>query len=424
VIGKIRKSKADRLALPIFLWDVASDMRDTDFAAGSIIAVAFLRCPMTLRSRVARATLVILSICLFGVWAVADQNPQSLPSGPAASSATVPATEPEKAPAAMPTVPMTTAPMTKETRFNVIRSLNAELAYVRTAFPMGEKGLRLKDGVISPSGEALQSMLAAFGPSVKPGDQVRISSVVIHDKSIVFEINGGPRKKTKWYQRISIAGAGGEVPVAPSDQDANARGSYVELQFDHRVPDLSPAELKTLLRPVFDFDAKSAIESYLETVPPKVKEAIQKHEVLVGMNREMVTYSKGRAEKKIREKDGDIEYEEWIYGEPPKDVEFVRLVGDEVVQMKTMKIDGEKIIRTKKEVDIGPSKESVAAAARPSEKPSDAPTHRPTLKRPGEDEAGPDAIPGQSPCQSTTRPRSSPPGGSPSPDPPNFQPGT
>ena len=313
-----------------------------------------------------------------------------------------------------PPRPLPTAPMTKETRMTVIRTLNAELVYIRTPFPMGEKGLRLRGGVVSPSGEALQSMLAMFGPSVKPGDQARISNVLIRDKSIIFEINGGPRKKTKWYQRITVSGSGGEVPVAPSDQDANARGSYVELQFDRRVPDLSPAELKTLLRPVFDFDAKSAIESYLETVPPKVKEAIQKHQVLVGMNREMVTYAKGRAEKKIREKDGETEYEEWIYGEPPKDVEFVRLVGDEVVQMKIMKIDGERILRTQKEVDLGAPQAAVVEA----EKTPTGPTHRPTLKRPGEEEIDP-ATDGS---QSNTRPRT-PPGAPPPSGPPNFRPG-
>src|SRR5882762_6607450 len=350
----------------------------------SIIQAAhFLRCPMTPRFPAACSVLLFV-LSLPATFSFADTPPRGLP----------------------------TAPMTKETRMTVIRALNAELVYIRTPFPMGEKGLRLRGGVVSPSGEALQSMLAMFGPSVKPGDQARISNVLIRDKSIIFEINGGPRKKTKWYQRITVSGSGGEVPVAPSDQDANARGSYVELQFDHRVPDLSPAELKTLLRPVFDFDAKSAIESYLETVPPKVKEAIQKHQVLVGMNREMVTYAKGRAEKKIREKDGETEYEEWIYGEPPKDVEFVRLVGDEVVQMKIMKIDGERILRTQKEVDLGAPQAAVVEA----EKAPIGPTHRPTLKRPGEEEIDP-ATDGS---QSNTRPRT-PPGAPPPSGPPNFR---
>ena len=84
----------------------------------------------------------------------------------------------------------------------VIRTLNAELVYVRTPFPMGEKGLHLRNGVLTPNGPEMQALISMFGPSVKPGDQARISALVIKDKSIIFEINGGPRKKTKWYQRI------------------------------------------------------------------------------------------------------------------------------------------------------------------------------------------------------------------------------
>ncbi len=83
-----------------------------------------------------------------------------------------------------------------------------------------------------------------------------------------------------------------------------------------------------------------------------MKEAIKDHHVLVGMNREMVIYAKGRPEKKIREKDGDTEYEDWIYGEPPQDVDFIRVVGDEVVRVETMKVDGEKVVRTEKEIDL------------------------------------------------------------------------
>jgi hypothetical protein len=130
---------------------------------------------------------------------------------------------------------------------------------------------------------------------------------------------------------------------------------------------------------VFDFDSKSPIEAYLETVPPKVKDAIKNHEVLVGMNREMVIYSKGRPPRKIRENDGHGEYEDWIYGTPPEDVDFVRFVGDEVVRLEIMKVNGEKIVRTEKEVDLnGPQ---VASAAEKENKP----TKAPTLRRPGEE---------------------------------------
>jgi len=252
-----------------------------------------------------------------------------------------------------------------------------------------------------PGGQELQALIATWGPSVKPGDQARISAIDIKGDRIRFEINGGPVKKEKWYQHIQVGGAGGTAPIAPSDSNANPRGSYVDLVFDHYVPDLNPQQLKQLLHPVFDFDAKSALDAYLEVVPPKARDAIKNHQVLVGMNREMVMFAKGRPPNKVREKDGETEYEDWIYGEPPHDVDFVRFVGDEVVRVETMKVDGEKIVRTTKEIDLAPQP-SVAKASQ-SEKPPNAPS----LRRPGEE------LPNDSP-------RSLP--GSPPPPPPQTDP--
>ncbi len=261
---------------------------------------------------------------------------------------------------------------------DLIHGFTDELMFIRTPFPMGKKGLTLKDGVISPSGEELQQLMALWGPAVKPGDEARITSVVIKDDRVRFEINGGPIKKQKWYEHIQVGGGAGTMPVGSSDQNANPRGTYVDLVFDHYVPDLTPEKFKNLLRPVLDFDAKSAAEAYLDTVPPKVKEAIENHQVLVGMNREMLIYSKGRPPRKIREKDGEIEYEEWIYGEPPQDVDFVRMVGDEVVRVETMKVDGSKVLRTAKEVNLEPQP-SVAKATDQAR-----PANAPSLRRPGE----------------------------------------
>jgi len=297
--------------------------------------------------------------------------------------------------------------MTKDTRMNLVRAFNAELVYVRTPFPMGNKGLHLADGVITPNGDTLASLMATYGPAAKPGDLARISNIIIKDRSIHFEINGGPVKKKKWYQRVEVGGMGGTTPVAPSDSNANPRGSFVDLEFQKYVPELSPQQLKDLLRPVFDFNSKSPLEAYLDTVPPKVKDAIKAHQVLVGMNREMVTYSKGRPPKKDREKDGDVEYEEWIYGDPPKDVDFVRFVGDEVIRVETMKVDGQKSVRTEKEVEIAPGP-AVATKAEEEARPANAPT----LRRPGED------VPDASSQKGADRPSKNPPA---APDPPPGQ---
>lgn len=273
--------------------------------------------------------------------------------------------------------------MTKETRQEIIRTFNAELCYVRTNFPMGKTGLKLRNGVLTPHGDDIQRLMALWGPAAKPGDQARITDVVIKGDYIHFEFNGGPVKKQKWYQRIQIQGAGGSTPIAPSDSNANARGSFVDVYFEKYVPDMTGPELKQVLRPVFDFDAKSARDAYLETVSPKIKEAILNHRVLVGMNHDMVIYAKGRPPKKLREHADDVEYEEWIYGEPPHDVDFVRFVGEEVARVETMKVDGQKEIRTEREVEL--------PTAVATDKPQEKPVNAPTLRRPGEDM--PDARP-------------------------------
>jgi hypothetical protein len=272
------------------------------------------------------------------------------------------------------------AHISKQTRMDLIRAFNAELVYIRSPFPMGKTGLTLRqDGQVTPNGEELQRMLSMWGPAAKPGDQARISQILVKNDRIHFEINGGPVKKEKWYQHIQFGGGGGMTTVGPSDANANPRGSYVDLVFNGYVPELEPQQLKDLLRPVFDFNAKSAVEAYLDTLPPKLRDAIKSHQVLVGMNRDMVIASKGRPGKKVREKDGETEYEEWIYGDPPQDVDFVRLSGDEVVRLEIMKVNGEKIIRSDKEVDL--EQPTVAKGSEPPVRPPNAPS----LRRPGEE---------------------------------------
>lgn len=307
-----------------------------------------------------------------------------------------------------------TPKMDEVTRMQLIRAMNAEIVYIRRAFPMGYKGLVIKDGKVTPNENEVRDMIALYGPAVKPGDQARITQIQFKgDNKIIFEINGGPKKKTKWYDRISVGTGNADTPINPNqDQNLNARGSAVTLEFDKYVPQIGPDELKQMLSPVFNFDAKSAVEAYLDTVPPKVKEAIKNKQVLVGMNRDMVVYALGRPPQKHREEN----WEEWIYGKPPDPVNFVRFVGDEVVRVETMKVDGEKLVKTEKEVDLKPT----VAQAQPAQATGDAtaqPTgqqqgsdaagmKRPTLKRPGEatspDTAG---TPGKLPMPGDTQGR-------------------
>ncbi len=276
-------------------------------------------------------------------------------------------------------------PISEQHRMELVRTFNSDLVYIRTQFPMGKTGLTIKNGKMSPDGENLGRLLALWGPAVKPGDRAMITQFALKNDRIHLEINGGPVKKTKWYQHVSVGvgGMGATPGGAPADSINNPRGSYVDLVFDHHIPDLTVEQVKQMLWPVFDFDSKSPLDAYLESVPPKVKEAIKNHQVLVGMNREMVIYAKGRPEKKIREKDGETDYEDWIYGDPPHDVDFVRVVGDEVIRVESMKVGGEKVVRTEKEVELGGP--TVATAAQKENRP----TKAPTLRRPGEEAPAP-----------------------------------
>ncbi len=301
-----------------------------------------------------------------------SQNPPSN-----ATSNSAPASHPVS-----PPIPANAPHMSKDTRYNIIRDFETQMVYARATFPMGSKGLILKDGVTIPNGEQLQQALALYGPAIKPGDPVHLSFVQIKNDHIRFEINGGPVRRKKWYQRVQVYGTAG-TPVNPDSDDPiqNPHGSYLDLGFDKYVPEMTAQQLRDLLYPVLDFTAHNKEEAYLDTVPPKVKEAIKNHYVLVGMNTEMVIHAMGKPPTKDREKDSSgADYEEWIYGKPPQDVNFVRIVGDEVVRVETMKVGGQKIIRTAKEVDLSPPEKTAEA-----KKPEDRPANAPSLRRPGED---------------------------------------
>src|SRR5256885_16874603 len=77
---------------------------------------------------------------------------------------------------------------------------------------------------------------------------------------------------------------------------------------------------------------------------------------------------------------GKPKYEDWVAGAPPQDVDFVRFVGDEVVRVETMKVDGEKLVRTEKEVNI-----ERPTVAKTSSEPAVRPPGAPSLRRPGEE---------------------------------------
>ncbi len=280
------------------------------------------------------------------------------------------------------------------TKMHLIQLMDAEFGHVRKYIPLGDKALVIDpQGRVTPADANLFQQIQARGAAAKVGDKVQITNVAFHEKSIYFELNGGPKKKTKWYQHISVGVGGSGGGITPiNGEEAQATGAAFTLQFSKHVPEMTVADLKKLLSPVIDFSEKSAVEVYSETLPPKIRDAIKKHEILVGMNRDMVIMAKDRPEQKVREKDDKgKEYEDWIYGKVPQDVVFVRLVGDEVTMVKISKVAGQIVVKTEKEVDVKDGVASLAAlkagasreeATHPEE--TQQPARKPTLRREGE----------------------------------------
>jgi hypothetical protein len=337
-----------------------------------------------------------------------QNSPSASPDQPSAPAANTQSSHSQTP--ALP-IPADAPRMSKQTRLEIIRDFETQILYARSTFPMGVKGLKLKNGVTSPNGPELQQAIALWGPAIKPGDPAHISYVQIKDDHIHFDLNGGPVHRKKWYEHVQISGANGTpVQMSPNQSQPNPHGTYLDVYFDKYVPEMTARQLRDLLYPVLDFNARNKEEAYLDTVPPKVKEAIQAHHVLVGMNTEMVLHARGKAPKKVRERDGESEYEEWIYGEPPQDVDFVRIVSDQVVRVETMKVGGQKIVRTEKEVILQrPDKDTEA-------KQEDRPANAPSLRRPGEDsENAPKPADGASPNPPVAPPDFPQPSGNPGP---------
>jgi hypothetical protein len=219
----------------------------------------------------------------------------------------------------------------RDTHIRLIRGLLREVAVSKVALPRGNKGVRVDSQGKLDKPDA-DSELSAHGMAIKPGMPVEITKLIFKSGDIVFEINGGGKKGTKWYQHIEIGVGGATAPIAQAPP-VLAYGSSITLVFHGKVPNLSVDQVKQALGNVLDFSRHSPTVLYSPEVPPKIKEAIKNHQVIVGMDRDSVLSSKGPPDRKVREVRDGAEQEDWIYGSPPH-VLFVTFDGDSVVGVR------------------------------------------------------------------------------------------
>jgi hypothetical protein len=248
-------------------------------------------------------------------------------------------------------IPLSQSELGSRTRQELLRFLQSEQGFAMRPIPRGHKGLTLEaNGKMEPAGEGYLSMVTANGLSAKPGDRLVLTDVKIERSRIVFQLNGGPDAKHRFLRHIQIGTGSMTNPVVQGDAQAPT-GARLTLTFRNHVPELTGKQVEALLAPLISFEVKTPIQAFTDTLPPKLKEAILAHHVLVGMSTDMVLFAKGRPERKIREMDGQMPIEIWIYGQPPQDVNFVRINGNLVIGLEIAAVGKPLVTFTKDEVE-------------------------------------------------------------------------
>ena len=281
---------------------------------------------------------------------------------------------------------------------DLLRTLTAEQGFAMRPLPRGKKGMILvANGKLSPVGEKYVAAVTEQGLSVKPGDRVVLSDVRIDKDRLIFDINGGPDRKHEFLRHIQV-GVGSPNMSSPVVQDPGQEpvGGRITLTFSKFVPDLTPAQVKSLLSPLISFEMKTPVQAFTDTLPPRIKEAILNHRVMVGMSIDMVLFALGQPENKSREIEGQMPFEEWIYGHAPQEVQFVRINGNRVIRVEIAKVGQPLEVYTKNEVEglMTTDGKPVVAALQQTHTVELGDTHRdpdrqapaapPTLRKPGE----------------------------------------
>jgi hypothetical protein len=267
----------------------------------------------------------------------------------------------------------------------LVRNLDAEQGFAARALPLGEDLVLVANGNLRPSGDAYKEMLYKKGQSAAPGDRIALTAVTVKDDRIVFDLNGGPYLKHRFLRHVDL----NDVPLVPDD-GAVVTGCRVTLLFEGGLPEVSAPEVKALLDPIVDFGVKTSAEAYADSLPAFLKASIEHHDVLVGMDRKMVLAALGEPESKVRELvpgSTTRRYEEWIYGQMPQTVRFVRFEGDRVTELRIAALGKPIAIHDKNEMRGYLDPEETHEIAMGDGKPGngeDGTAKPPTILKPGE----------------------------------------
>ncbi len=226
------------------------------------------------------------------------------------------------------------AEISETERAMLIREMMAEHGTAKIVIPRSKKPLALRpDGAHDE--EQWEEALDEYGPAARVGDTVEITKVEFKGSKLIIELNHGLKGGRKWWHRVQVAGTSNQGTTLGSTAEVYAPGgTKIALVYDKELPSMEADELRDLLKPVLDFEQRSATELYIEQLPEEFQVAIKEKTVLEDMDRDMVLLSKGRPDRKVRDFKDGVETEDWIYGIPPGDVTFVTFEDGKVIRVK------------------------------------------------------------------------------------------
>ena len=206
---------------------------------------------------------------------------------------------------------------------------------MRVPLPRAKKPLPFH----SPGGidhKAWDKSMQENGPAARLGDEVQITQVEIDSNRILLEINGGTRSG-HWYDHVQV-GMGGTMSSGspyPTQTGQAAHGSHVAIVFPKGVPSLKAAEIRDMLGSGLRFFQAFRFGAVHGQASRADQEGDQGTAGAEGMDKDQVLLALGKPRNKSREtsREGD-ELEDWIYGDPPGKVTFVRFSEGKVVKVE------------------------------------------------------------------------------------------
>src|SRR5438876_11597579 len=132
------------------------------------------------------------------------------------------------------------AQLSRDSKFDILRTVIADQASARIAMPFGTEGIELTEsGEINK--EKLDKEMKKNGQSIEVGKVVTVTDIDFSDDRIEIELDGGGKNKKRFTDRIQIGvGTGTQtVPVGREDKTKKDKGAKVALRFVKKItPDL------------------------------------------------------------------------------------------------------------------------------------------------------------------------------------------